>query len=107
MCVCCCRIRGAGGLADPEQTFYELAAPPGSLHRGAPVVWTAQRAGSLVHVNAVAVGCAVELWLALLRGETAATWLRLDAETGGGWRMRRSQITADAKCELCRAPQGG
>ena len=96
-------VQCAGGLANPKQTFYELAAPPGSLHRGTPTVWTAQRAGSLVHINAVTVGCAVELWLSLMRGETGSAWLRLDAETGGGWRIRRSEVTADVKCEMCKS----
>lgn len=96
-------VQCVGGLRDREQTLYELAAPPGSLHRGEPIVWTDQRAGSLVHLNAVTVGAAAELWLSLLRGESGSTWLRLDAEPGGNWRIHRSAVTADEKCQLCHS----
>jgi hypothetical protein len=97
-CVSC-----VGGLADREATLYEFAAPRGALHRGEPAVWSQQRAGSLVHLNAMTTGAAVELWLALLRGEHGSFWQRLSGTGERGFVADGATVVAAEGCSFCRA----
>lgn len=96
MCVAC-----VGGLADPEAAIYELSAPNGSLQRGEPVDWSEQRSGSLLHLNSIACGMGLELWLRMLRGEIGAYWQRLSWEAGDALQLTGSQLAAVNECGLC------
>jgi molybdopterin/thiamine biosynthesis adenylyltransferase len=97
-CVAC-----VGGLADRDQTLYELFAPPGSLHRGLPSAWHEQRAGSLVSLNAITVGVAVQAWLDLLAGRLAAScWHRLRWTPGEGLQSHAALVSAAEDCPFCR-----
>ncbi|TWT40860.1 Sulfur carrier protein ThiS adenylyltransferase [Thalassoglobus neptunius] len=98
-------IQCVGGLADREQTMYEFAAPPGSLHRGVPVEWNQQRAGSLVHLNSMTVGIGVELWLRLLRGEIGSYWQRLTVRSRAEFELTGAAVGAGEQCEFCRDVQ--
>ena len=96
-CVSC-----VGGLADPEAAFYALNAPDGSLQRGEPVEWSAQRSGSLVHLNTLACSLGVELWLRLLRGELESWWQRVTWEAGGELTVSGSAVAGEGRCGICR-----
>ncbi len=97
-CVAC-----VGGFADREETLYELLAPPGTLRRGRPRAWHEQRAGSLVTLNAIAVGIALQLWLDLLTGQLRSSyWHRLRWVPGEGLETHHGPVSAAADCPFCR-----
>ncbi len=96
-CVAC-----IGGLDDPERCLYEIAAPPGVMHRGEPTVWASQRAGSLVSLNGLVVSAAVQDWLDFLESKLqGSTWHRI-ALGDHGIVSRREQVTAALNCPYCR-----
>ncbi len=93
-----------GGLADAEETLYQIGTPAGALRRGEPVPWHQQRAGSLITINSIAAGVAVQTWLDLLAGDLRTSyWHRLrwraawPLETGGG------PVSAEPDCRFCRS----
>ena len=90
-----------GGLADREAALYAFAAPPGSLFRGEPTVWNRQRAGSLVHLNSLAVGVGLQLWLSLLKGDCGSFWQRLALDTAGGLIADGASMGAGENCLYC------
>jgi len=97
-CVAC-----VGGLADVEETLYQIAAPAGALRRGEPVAWHQQRAGSLLSINSIAVGVAAQMWIDLLAGDLRSSyWHRLrwrpaaPLETAGG------SVSAEPTCRFCQ-----
>ncbi|MFO0821516.1 MAG: ThiF family adenylyltransferase [Pirellulales bacterium] len=97
-CVAC-----VGGVANLDDVLYELAAPPGALRRAPPQTWTEQRAGSLVSINSVTVGCAVQMWLDLLAGRLDASyWQRLAWRPGQGLQSDSAPVDAAANCVFCR-----
>lgn len=97
-CVSC-----VGGLADPEATLYELYAPPETLRRGRRLAWHEQRAGSLVSLNAITVGTAVQAWLDLLAGRVRTSyWHRLRWLPGEGIRADSAPVDAGEDCPYCR-----
>ncbi|MFN5283375.1 MAG: hypothetical protein ACK5KS_01020, partial [Planctomyces sp.] len=91
-----------GGLANPEAAFYALNAPDGSLQRGAPIDWSAERSGSLVHLNTLACSLGIELWLRLLRGEIESWWQRVTWEAGGELQVTGTAVAGQATCSLCQ-----
>jgi hypothetical protein len=96
-------IRCVGGLVDREQTFYELAAPVGTLHRGVQLSWQTQRAGSLLQWNAIAIGCAVESWCQLLSGDVRGSlWQRLNWPPGAGLSVQSAIVSSADDCWLCQ-----
>ena len=98
-CVAC-----AGSLDDPDRCFYELAAPPGSLHRGEPVVWTQQRAGSLVTNGSLATATAGQIWIDYLAGRVRTSqWHRLVWKRGAGLETQFGRVTTGAVCDLCQS----
>ena len=97
-CVAC-----VGGLADREETLYELLAPPNVLHRGRRLAWHQERAGSLVSLNAIAVGTAVQTWLDLLDGRLRTScWHRLRWAPGEGLQTHSAPVSAAEDCPFCR-----
>ncbi len=98
-CVAC-----VGGLADVEQTLYQLGAPPGVLSRGEPVAWHQQRAGSLLTINSIAVGVAVQTWVDLLAGRLRSSyWHRLRWRPGAPLETAGSPVFAEPDCRFCQA----
>lgn len=98
-----CCVSCVGGLANPEAAFYALNAPDGSLQRGVPVDWSAERSGSLVHLNTLACSLGIELWLRLLRGEIESWWQRVTWEAGGDLQVTGTAVAGQATCPLCHA----
>lgn len=97
-CVSC-----VGGIANREEVLYELAAPPGALHRGEPTPWFTQRLGSLAHLNAVAVSTAIQAWLELVSGQLRTSrWYRIDWHSDSGWRTQSAAVGAGEDCLICR-----
>lgn len=96
-CVSC-----VGGLADREATLYELYAPPGTLRRGRRLTWNQDRAGSLVSLNAIAVGTAVQAWLDLVAGRLRGScWHRLQWTPGEGLQADSALVSAGDDCPYC------
>jgi hypothetical protein len=98
-CVAC-----VGGLADRDQTLYELAAPPGALRRGELQPWNVQRpGGSLITINQMTTATAIQLWLDLLAGHVHTSfWQRLRWEPGQGLTSNCSPVGAGDDCPYCR-----
>jgi hypothetical protein len=96
-CVVC-----VGGLADADNCLYELAAPPGCLHRGAPTLWTEQRAGSLVTIDSAATALGCQIWVGLLAGSFRnSQWHRLEWNAVSGVTTDQASVGADVKCRYC------
>ncbi len=92
-----------GGLADREETLYELAAPSGALRRGVIELWHTQRAGSLVQLNSLTVSSAVQLWCDLLAGRlSGSAWQRLNWQPGIGLSTQAARVTPPEDCWLCQ-----
>lgn len=91
-----------GGVASLDDTLYALNAPPGALRRGEPTTWNAERAGSLVSLNAIVVGAALELWLDYLSGRCrSSAWQRLCWRSGEGLRSEFAAVESTDACRLC------
>lgn len=91
-----------GGVGNLEDTLYEINAPPGALRRGEPTVWNDQRAGSLIGLNSIVVGAAMQLWLDYLSGRCrSSAWQRLRWQPGSGLRSDFAAVTAGVNCRLC------
>lgn len=95
-------VECVGGIHDRTEAYYELAAPPGSLHRGEPVPWYEQRAGSLVHLNSLTVAAGIDLWRSLLGGTQGSAWLRVASNAEAGWRIDHANVSAGNDCPHCR-----
>ena len=67
-------IECVGGIADPTETFYEFATPPGSLYRGEPLICSVRcwLAGRSQQSDGFRGG--IELWMSLLRGTISSYW---------------------------------
>jgi hypothetical protein len=95
-CVAC-----VGGLADRDGVLERLRGPVGSLRRGRRPEWQVERAGSLGYWNGIVVGCGLELYLGLLRGEHDSFWQRLWWQPGEGLESRGSGLERAPDCVFC------
>jgi hypothetical protein len=95
-CVAC-----VGGLADRDAVLERLRGPVGSLRRGRRPEWQVERAGSLGYWNGLVVGCGLELYLGLLRGEHDSFWQRLWWQPGEGLESRGSGVERAPDCAFC------
>lgn len=96
----CCSC--VGGFRDPVATRHDLTAPPNSLRRQMQPAWNVQRAGSLVTLNSMVVGAAVQSWLDLLTGDlTTSIWHRIAWTPGQGLRCDSAAVSAADNCEIC------
>jgi len=96
-CVVC-----VGGLADLPAVVRDLHLPAGALLTRSRRPWHAQRAGSLVTINALAVGAGLQLWLDLLAGSLRQSyWQRLVWRWGTGLQADGGGVTAEPGCGLC------
>lgn len=96
----CCSC--VGGFANAAATRHDLAAPPNSLRRMMRPKWDDQRVGSLVTLNSMVVGAAVQSWLDLLTGaQTTSVWHRFAWTAGQGLRCDSSPMQAADNCEIC------
>jgi hypothetical protein len=98
-CVAC-----VGGLADRDQTLYELAAPPGALRRGEPQPWNVQRpGGSLITINQMTTAAAVQIWLELLGGNFRTSfWQRIRWQSGRGLTANAASVGQIDNCPHCK-----
>lgn len=96
----CCSC--VGGFADAVATRHDLTAPPNSLRRQMQPDWNEQRAGSLVTLNSMVVGAAVQSWLDLLTGDLRTSiWHRFRWTPGASLSCNASPVTASDDCEIC------
>jgi len=73
-CLECC-----GGLRRHHDAEYELNRRPSELRRAGPASWRDERAGSLITLNSVAVGVALQLYVDSLAERFAGSrWMRLE-----------------------------
>lgn len=99
-------VECVGGIHNRDEAYYELAAPPGSLHRGEPVPWHKQRAGSLIHLNSLTVAAGIDLWRSFLEGTQGSAWLRVGSNAETGWRIDHAKVSASDSCPHCRPVHG-
>jgi molybdopterin/thiamine biosynthesis adenylyltransferase len=101
-CVAC-----LGPMPDLDATLYELARPPGALHRGRPQPWDAQRTGSgvrvgsLLTVNSTVVSSAVDVWQQLLAGRIRSSWWLRGRWQQAGWTCDQGPVFAAPDCIFC------
>lgn len=96
----CCSC--VGGFADPTATRHDLTAPSNSLLRQMQPDWNEQRAGSLVTLNSMVVGAAIQSWLDLLTADLRTSiWHRFAWTPGEGLTCDSSPVTASEDCEIC------
>jgi hypothetical protein len=94
-----------GGVGDLDDTLYALNAPAGALRRGDPTDWRAQRAGSLIGLNSLVVGSAMQLWLDYLSGRCrTSAWQRLRWRPGQGLQSDFASVESMADCRFCNSP---
>jgi hypothetical protein len=92
-----------GGIADLEAALYALAAPPDCLERGESLAWHQARAGSVVSLNALAVGCGVQMVIDYLAGNVrTSAWQRLRWIAGQGLVSHYAPVASAAGCAYCR-----
>lgn len=97
-CVAC-----VGGDADLGNTMRELTSMPGSLPERLPSVWNEQRAGSLISVNSIAVGTALQIWLELVTGRIQGSfWQRIAWDAERGLICDAGRVTGSEDCKVCR-----
>lgn len=101
-CVVC-----VGGMQNIDDLLYDLDAPPGSLRRRLRPAWNQQRAGSLVTVNSIVVGAALQTWLDLLSGRLRNSfWQRLAWRPGQGLVGDAGVVRGAPDCRFCGQQQG-
>lgn len=94
-------VHCVGGIADRDATMYEFAAPPNSLFRGEPIIWNQQRAGSLIHLNSMVLGLAVEHWLSLYSPGSGSIWQRM-SWSADGLEPQASRVGPADECPHCQ-----
>lgn len=95
-CVC------VGGIPDVDDVYLDLIAPPHRLPRRVRPAWHQVRLGSLATLNAMTVGCAVQLWLDLLMGRISTSfWQRLEWTPEHGLVANGGPVTGDEACRWC------
>lgn len=93
-------------MEELDNVLYELAAPPDVLHRGRRTTWDEQRAGSLLHVNAMACSLALEVWFRWLSGNIQTShWLRLRWPANEIPEIIEGVVGPDESCQFCRPQQ--
>ncbi|MEO8495993.1 MAG: ThiF family adenylyltransferase, partial [Planctomycetota bacterium] len=96
-CVAC-----VGGVENLEASLYDLQIPADHLHHKLRAPWHRRRAGSLITINAMTVGAAVQMWLDLLAGELRGShWHRLAWRAGSGLACDAGQVSAVDSCRIC------
>ncbi|MBI2478125.1 MAG: ThiF family adenylyltransferase [Planctomycetia bacterium] len=99
----CCFCTPPLVTADRERVLYELSAPAGSLRRGEPARWDAERAGSLITINSLSVAAGVQMWLDLLAGNLRTSfWQRIAWLPGERLQTNASSIGSAGDCPICR-----
>jgi molybdopterin/thiamine biosynthesis adenylyltransferase len=88
-------------MNDLDSVMYEMFRPSNCMHRGEPVAWDVQRAGSLLHVNSMAAALATETWLWWMEGSIPTSyWLR-SRWAPTGFETRSSVVTPNPSCPFC------
>lgn len=91
-----------GGVGNLDDTLYALNAPAGALRRGEATSWNDQRAGSLIGLNSLVVGAAMQLWLDYLSGRCRwSAWQRLRWQPGSGLQSDFAAVTSVTNCQFC------
>ena len=110
---CCGDIRfflpgiGTGCVAcvplpnDFPAMLYSARSPAGTMQRGEPRQWNAERAGSLLHLNASIVAEAIQLWLRYLRGEVSSHWVRALSVSDSPLQFSESPVVGPPDCPVC------
>ena len=97
-CVAC-----VPAMQQMDDVLYELAAPPDALLRGRPMLWHEQRSGSLLHINSIAAGLAIDSWIDWLSGTIGDSfWLRAGWGSGQVPGMDRSLVGPADDCRFCK-----
>lgn len=99
-CVACVPKMSDNELDD---ALYELSAPSGAMRRGPRLDWSDERAGSLLHLNALASSMAVETWLSYIAGNIRSShWVRVVWPNGDVPRIEAGSVAANPECRFCR-----
>lgn len=86
---------------DFPSMLYSARSPTGTMLRGEPQPWNAERAGSLLHLNSSMVSQAIQLWLRYLRGEVSTHWVRALSESDSPLQFSESPAVGVRDCAVC------
>ena len=89
-------------LNDIDSVLYALRSPSNAMTLGPPTDWNAQRAGSLLNVNAMAASLAIQLWIRYLRGKVSGHWIRAQSVDDGLPTFSESPVVGETNCPICR-----
>ncbi|MCA9151914.1 MAG: ThiF family adenylyltransferase, partial [Planctomycetales bacterium] len=90
-------------MDDLSDVLYEIATPEDCLHRGVPVAWHEQRAGSLLYLNSFACAIAIETWFAWLAGKLPTShWVRVEWPEFGLPEVRAGSVGPRQDCSFCK-----
>ncbi len=89
-----------GGL---QPTTDETTVVRSGEHSGDVRDWqSGGRAGSLLSINHLAVGAAIQIWLDLLAEKiNSSFWQRIQWQQGRGLETASSAVVGDPKCRVC------
>lgn len=86
-----------------DEVLYQFSAPDNALSRGLPTEWDDQRAGSLLHLNAMACAVTIETWLGWLNGNISTShWTRIRWTEGGIPEFHAGNVGPNEHCRFCR-----
>ena len=92
-----------GGIPDRKLVDDLVRArPSGSLPPRFPAAWHQTRAGSLVSLNSIVAGAALQSLFDLITGRTRhSIWIRLEWTAQAGIVSHTSEATKDSQCDVC------
>ena len=98
-CVAC-----VPAMENLNDVLYQFSAPDNALSRGLATEWDEQRAGSLLHLNAMACAITIETWLAWLNGKISTShWRRVRWDDGGIPEFHAGNVGPADDCRFCRS----
>ncbi len=100
-------VQCVGGIHDLPAVLRQLSPPRGAMPDHAEQPWFEHRAGSLITLNQMISGAAVQSWLDLLSGDlTTSFWQRIAWNSGRGMESHSGPVGRGDLCPVCLRTHG-